>query len=111
MIEVVKESGKKIICCGEPMEKIIPNTVDAALEKHVPVIEYTDNGILVKVGSEPHPMIDIHYIEWIEIRYGNRVEKRYLKPGDKPEVSFTVESKDVSALIYCNLHGLWVSEK
>ena len=111
IVEVIQNGGGTLVCCDMPMEKLIPNTVDAALEKHVPVIKYTDAGVFVSVGSEPHPMIDAHYIEWIEISYGTRKERKYLKPGDKPEAAFKVESKDVRALIYCNLHGLWVSDK
>ncbi|MBW6431586.1 hypothetical protein K0A96_00185 [Patescibacteria group bacterium] len=111
MVEVVKNGGGTLVCCDKPMEKLVPNTVDAALEKHVPVIEYTDAGVLVSVGSEPHPMIDVHSIEWIEISYGARKERKHLKPGDKPEAAFKVESKDASALIYCNLHGLWASAR
>jgi superoxide reductase len=111
MVEVVKDGGGTLVCCDKPMEKLIPNTVDAALEKHVPVIEYNDGGVLVKVGTEPHPMIDVHYIEWIEISYGTRKERKHLNPGDKPEAAFKVESKDARALIYCNLHGLWASAR
>jgi superoxide reductase len=109
MIEALKE-GSEFFCCGEPMVQLIPNSVDAAVEKHVPVIVYTDDGVTVKVGSEPHPMEDTHYIEWIEIEYGDRLERIYLHPGEAPEASFKVAAKDVKALIYCNLHGLWVSK-
>jgi len=109
LVEVVREGGE-LVCCGAPMERLIPNTVDASLEKHVPIVEYTDEGVTVRVGSEPHPMEDAHYIEWIEITYDSRRERKYLNPGDAPETSFRVATKDVSALIYCNLHGLWVSK-
>jgi superoxide reductase len=108
IVEVLKE-GNEIICCGEPMQKIVPNSEDAALEKHVPIIEYTDSGVTIKVGSVPHPMEEAHYIEWIEVFYDSRRERKYLKPGDQPEASFSVAAKDVEALIYCNLQGLWTS--
>jgi superoxide reductase len=109
LVEVVKDGGA-LVCCGEPMEQVIPNSVDASAEKHVPVVEYTDQGVTIKVGSEPHPMEEIHYIEWIEIEYDSRRERRYLKPGEAPEASFRVSAKDVKALIHCNLHGLWTSK-
>jgi superoxide reductase len=93
------------------MKPVIPNSVDADTEKHVPLIEYTDEGVSVRVGSVPHPMEEIHFIEWIEIEYGSRRERKYLKPGEAPETTFKVAAKDVKALIYCNLHGLWVSSE
>jgi len=111
IVEITKDGAGMLVCCDQPMVKLIPNTVDAALEKHVPVVEYVDEGVLVRVGSEPHPMESVHYIEWIEIFYSSRRERKYLSPGDKPEASFRVGSKDVGALIYCNLHGLWTSDK
>ncbi len=109
VVEVLKE-GAEIFCCSEAMKKIVPNTEDASTEKHVPIIEYIDSGVVVKVGSDPHPMEDAHYIEWIEIFYDSRRERKYLKPGDRPEASFVVAAKDVRALILCNLHGLWESK-
>lgn len=111
IIELVKDGSGTLVCCDKPMIKIIPNTVDADLEKHVPVVEYQDDGVLVKVGSSPHPMIDVHYIEWIEIYYDSRKERKYLKPGTEAQAHFRVASKEVTALIYCNIHGLWVSKK
>lgn len=84
-----------------------PNTVDAAQEKHVPVIEKTDTGYKVKIGSVPHPMIGTHYIEWIELIADGKVYRQELKPGDAPEAEFCVNAANVSAREYCNLHGLW----
>lgn len=110
MVEVIEAGTGELVCCGEPMERLVPNTVDAAVEKHVPVIEYTEKGVAIKVGTEPHPMEEAHYIEWIEIEYDSRTERKYLIPGEAPEASFVVDSKDIVARTYCNIHGLWVSK-
>jgi len=96
-----------LVCCGQPMNEINEWTVDASLEKHVPVIEKTDDGILVKVGSVPHPMEESHYIEWIEIIDGEKVYVEYLKPWMKPEVFFPIKYHEwLIAREYCNLHWL-----
>lgn len=108
LVEVLKDA-REPYCCGEPMTLFVPNSVDAAIEKHVPVIDYTDAGVTVRVGATPHPMEEAHYIEWIEIFYDSRRERKYLNPGDTPEAAFKVDAKDIQALIYCNLHGLWHS--
>jgi superoxide reductase len=107
IVEVLHEGTGEMVCCGEPMLLIEENTVDAAKEKHVPVIEKTKDGILVKVGSVEHPMLDAHYIEWIELLADGKVYRQFLKPGEKPEALFKMEADDVSAREYCNLHGLW----
>ena len=86
------------------------NSVDAAHEKHVPVIEKGLNNVTIRVGSEPHPMEDSHYIEWIELFVDDKVDRQYLKPGDKPEAKFNIIVHNMSARAYCNLHGLWKSE-
>ena len=105
IIEVLHEGADALVCCGEPMNLMKANTVDAAQEKHVPVIE----GKTVKVGSVEHPMQEDHYIEWIEATDENgQKAKVFLKPGDKPEAEFCFEP--VSAREYCNLHGLWMKE-
>ena len=109
IVAIVKKTGVPIICCGDEMEEIIPGTTDASQEKHVPVYEVKDNKVIVKVGSVPHPMIDVHYIEWVSIqtKYGN--QRKQLKPGDEPTVCFSIcEGDEVEAVFaYCNLHSLW----
>jgi len=107
IVEVVHDGPGQLVCCDQPMKLQEENTVDAAKEKHVPVIEKTAEGILVKVGSVAHPMIDSHYIEWIQLLADGKAYRQFLKPGDKPEALFKVEGKDLSAREYCNLHGLW----
>lgn len=111
IIEVVHVGGGELVCHGQPMVLQVENSVDAAKEKHVPVIELTDRGVLVKIGSVPHPMIETHYIEWIELIADGKVDKKFLKPGDKPEAEFCLKPKQLTARAYCNLHGLWQAVK
>ena len=91
-------------------EEIIPNTVDAAYEKHVPVIEHNGDHVFVKVGSVAHPMLDVHYIEWIILETATGFQKVDLHPGDEPIASFAVTEPVVAAYEYCNLHGLWMAK-
>ena len=107
IVEVVHGGDGELVCCGEPMKLMKENTVDAAKEKHVPVVEKVAGGYKVKVGSVPHPMEDKHYIEWIELVADGKVYRQFLKPGQAPEAVFTIDAKNVSAREYCNLHGLW----
>jgi len=107
MVEVIHEGKGELICCGQPMKLMVENTVDAAKEKHVPVIEKTADGIKVKVGAVAHPMEEKHYIEWIEIIVDGKVYRQFLKPGDAPEAVFKVDGTQITAREYCNLHGLW----
>ncbi|HEC79466.1 MAG TPA: desulfoferrodoxin [candidate division WOR-3 bacterium] len=107
IVELLHEGVGELVCCNQPMKLMEENTVDAAKEKHVPVIEKTNKGILVKVGSVPHPMEDKHYIEWIELLAGGKAYRQFLEPGGKPEALFTVQTGDASVREYCNLHGLW----
>ena len=111
IVEVVHGGRGTLVCCGEPMILLKENTVDAALEKHVPVIEKTKKGVIVKVGSVPHPMIPEHYIEFIEvITKDNKSDKKFLNPGEKPEAEFCIDIENILfAREYCNLHGLWKS--
>ncbi len=107
IVEVVHASGGTLVCCGQPMKLLVENTVDAAKEKHVPVIEKTADGYKVSVGAVAHPMEDKHYIEFIELVADGMVYRAYLKPGDRPEAFFAVKAAKVEAREYCNLHGLW----
>ena len=109
IVEMVHEGKGQLVCCGKPMVLQEENTVDAAKEKHVPVIEKIDGGYKVKVGSVAHPMEDKHYIEWIELIEGDFSQRVFLKPGQEPEASFCTEASSVTARAYCNLHGLWRS--
>lgn len=111
IIAIVKKTGVPVICCGEPMQEIVPGTTDASVEKHVPVIAVEGNKVTVCVGSAEHPMLDEHYIEWIalETKMGN--QRKSLAPGDAPKACFAICDGDevVAAYAYCNLHSLWRS--
>lgn len=109
IVAIVKATGVPVVCCGEPMEELIPGTVDAALEKHVPVYEVQDGVVTVKVGSVEHPSLPEHYIGFIALVSGNTIQRAELKPGDKPEAVFYIDrNASVDAVYeYCNLHGLW----
>ncbi len=109
IIAIVKGTGVPVICCGEPMQEIIPGTTDAAVEKHVPVCEVNGNKVCVKVGSVEHPMLPEHYIEWIALKTKSGNQRKALKPGDKPEACFAIcDGDEVEAVYaYCNLHSLW----
>lgn len=109
IVEVVHAGAGQLVCCNQPMEALAENTTDAAVEKHVPVIEKVDGGIKVVVGSVAHPMADDHYIEWIEVVVDGKSYTQFLKPGDLPEASFPIDGANVKARAYCNLHGLWKS--
>jgi superoxide reductase len=107
IVEVLHEGAGELVCCGKPMKLIVENTTDAAREKHVPVIEKIADGYKVSVGSVLHPMIDVHYIEWIELDADGQVFRKYLKPGDTPVAIFNVSAENITAREYCNIHGLW----
>jgi len=107
IVEVVHAAAGTLVCCGKPMNLLTENTTDAATEKHVPVIEKTDGGYKVTVGSVAHPMEEKHYIEWIELMADGKAYRQFLNPADKPEAFFKLDAKQVSAREYCNLHGLW----
>ena len=107
IVEVIHGGGGELVCCGDPMQLLVENTVDAAREKHVPVIEKVDGGVKVKVGDVPHPMEEKHYIEWVEIITDGKAYRQFLNPGEAPEATFDVKADQVTAREYCNLHGLW----
>lgn len=111
IVEVRFAGGGTLVCCGKPMKLQSENTVDASLEKHVPVIEAQNGGYLVRVGSVTHPMEEKHYIMWISLIADGQEYTHYLKPGDKPEAFFSVQASSVTAREYCNLHGLWKAER
>jgi superoxide reductase len=107
IVEVLVGGAGELVCCEQPMNKLAENTVDAAKEKHVPVIEKIDGGYKVKVGDVPHPMEEKHYIQWIELIADGKSCVQYLAPGQAPEAVFMTEATSVTAREYCNLHGLW----
>jgi superoxide reductase len=107
IVEVLHGGAGELVCCGQAMTRLKENTVDAAKEKHVPVVEKIDGGVKVKVGDVPHPMEEKHYIEWIEVIAGGKSYIQFLNPGDVPEAVFNIEADAITAREFCNLHGLW----
>jgi superoxide reductase len=110
IVEVMHEGQGELVCCDQPMTLMQENTVDAAHEKHVPVIEKTAEGVKIKIGSLPHPMEEKHYIEWIELIADEQAYRKFLRPGGKPEAIFKIQAQNVIAREYCNIHGLWKAE-
>ena len=110
IVEVLHAGVGELVCCGEPMELLKEKTQDSSIEKHVPYIEKTKDGVLVKVGqNQDHPMEEKHYIEWIQIITDGGSYRKFLKPGDKPQALFEIKAEDILAREYCNIHGLWKS--
>ncbi len=110
--EVLHVGGGELVCCGQPMDLLEEKSGDSeGKEKHVPVIQRDDDGTIVKVGSIPHPMEESHYIEWIELenKDKNKICKKSLKSGEKPEAKFCAKTNNVKSRVYCNIHGLWES--
>ena len=107
IVAVLDGGAGELVCCGEAMVKQTENTVDAAKEKHVPVVAAGNGVVTVKVGDVAHPMEEKHYIEWIEINADGKSYRQFLNPGDAPEATFNVSAGQVTARAYCNLHGLW----
>lgn len=109
IVAMVKDAGVPILCCGQKMTEIVPGTKDGALEKHVPVYQIEGNIVKVSVGSVHHPMLAEHSIEWVTLQTKEGVQRKALKPGDAPEVTFALSDGDEVEAVYayCNLHGLW----
>lgn len=110
IVEVLHGADGELVCCGQPMEKMVAKEADEGREKHVPVIEKANGGIKVKVGSIAHPMEQQHYIEWIEVVSDGRAYRQFLNPGDAPEAIFNIDSGVITALEHCTIHGLWKGE-
>ncbi len=111
LVTFINASGAQLTCCGEKMSEISPNTVDAAVEKHVPVVIVDGNTVTVEVGSVEHPMVPEHFIQWIYIETDKGFQIKYLEPSEKPKAVFTLNGeKLIAAYEYCNLHGLWKKE-
>ena len=112
IVEVLHAAPGQLVCCGKPMEKQEEQTQDASTEKHVPYIEKTDKGILVKVGqNQMHPMEEKHFIEWIQVFADGISHRRFLKPGDTPEAFFEISAESLEVREYCNIHGLWKNKQ
>ena len=111
IVEVLHTGSGTLVCCGQPMELLEEKTEDEGREKHVPVIEKTETGVKIKIGSVPHPMEEKHFIEWVEILADGRLYRKTLKPGDEPEAEFRIKAEDIAAREHCSVHGLWKSSE
>jgi superoxide reductase len=111
IVEVLHEGVGELVCCEQPMKLLEPKTADEGKEKHVPVMEKIDKGIKVKVGSVPHPMEEKHFIEWIAVDTERGPFRKFLKPGEKPEVEFEIKEEVLGAREFCNVHLLWSAKK
>jgi len=111
IVEVLDGGTGQLVCCSQPMLLLEENTVDAAREKHVPVIEKVKGAYKVKIGSVAHPMKEKHYIKWIELLADGKTFISFLEPGMAPEATFHIDATSASARGYCNLHGLWKGEE
>ena len=111
LIGLIENKGVPIVCCGDNMTELIPNTVDASGEKHLPEVTASGDNIKVQVGSVPHPMVEEHYIHFIYVETERGGQRKCLKPGDQPSTEFSfVNDKPVAVYEYCNLHGLWKTQ-
>lgn len=109
IVEMLHSGAGEMSCCGQPMDLKQSKSEEEGIEKHRPVMERTETGVIVQVGETPHPMESEHYIEWIEVVTEHRVYRKFLEPGSEPVVEFFLEAKNITARAYCNVHGLWVS--
>jgi len=108
-VGMIHASGVQMICCGDPMTEVVPNTTDAAQEKHVPVITVDGNKVTVDIGSVPHPMTPEHHIAWVYLETEQGGQRKCLAVDGAPRMEFalTPGDKAIAAYAYCNLHGLW----
>ena len=111
LIGMVNDAGVPMSCCGERMEALVPNSVEASGEKHIPVVEIKDGVVEVNIGSVDHPMVEEHFIQWVYLHTERGGQRKALKPGEAPHVRFCLgDDKPLAVYEYCNLHGLWVKE-
>lgn len=111
LVGVLHDSGVPMMCCGQKMEALEPNTTDAAGEKHLPVVTVEEGTLNVNVGSVSHPMLPEHFIEWVYVQTEHGGQRRALKPGGDPNVTFALgDDRAAAVYAYCNLHGLWMTE-
>lgn len=108
VVEVLDGGAGAVVCCGQSMQLLDAKTEDSTKEKHVPYVEKSEGGITVRVGqNEAHPMLDKHWIQWIEVLVDGKSYRQFLNPGDKPEAFFPVTGETITARELCNVHGLW----
>jgi superoxide reductase len=111
LVTLIHESGAPLTCCGQEMDEVTPNTVEAVVEKHLPVVTIDGDTVTVEIGSVEHPMVPEHYIQWVYLETDKGFQMKYLEPGQIPKAVFVLkDEKVISAYEYCNLHGLWKTE-
>ena len=111
IVELVNDAGPKPFCCGQKMNELVPNTVEASGEKHIPAVKVEEAVVEVNVGSVDHPMVDVHWIEWVQLVTDKGSYRKWLNPGEAPNVKFLLgQEKPLAVYAYCNLHGLWKTE-
>lgn len=108
IIGLIHNAGVPMVCCGEVMEELIPNTTEASTEKHLPVVTMVGNTVIVEIGSVPHPMEEKHYIQWVYLETKRGGQRKCLTPGEEPKLVFALEDDElINVFEYCNIHGLW----
>lgn len=110
LVSLLEDAGVPLTCCGKTMERLTPNTADASVEKHVPLVHIEGNKVSVQIGEARHPMTEVHYIKWIALKQGQKTQWMELKYSDEPVAEFTLDTDrkdEFSVFAYCNLHGLW----
>ena len=112
IIGKIKDSGVPLVCCGQKMTQLIPGTVEASVEKHIPVARVEGDLVTVQIGAVEHPMIPEHYIPWVYLQTATGGQRKNLAPGSAPAVTFALsqDEKPVAVYAYCNLHGLWKAD-
>ena len=111
IVEMVHDAGVPVVCCGQKMDELVPNSVEASGEKHIPAVSVHEEYVEVNVGSVDHPMVDVHWIEWVQLQTDKGSYRHYLNPGEAPYVKFLLNvEKPLAVYAYCNLHGLWKTE-
>ena len=111
IVGMIQSAGVPLVCCGEPMEELIPNSVDAAQEKHVPHVQVEGSLVTVEIGAVAHPMTEEHLIQWVYLQTEKGGQRKCLVAGEAPKVTFSLtEDRPVAVFAYCNLHGLWIKE-
>ena len=111
LVEMVNDAGVTPVCCGQKMNALVPGSVDASKEKHVPDVKVGAGGVAVNVGSVNHPMEEVHWIEWVQLVTDQGSYRKWLNPGQSPNVEFLLgDEKPLAVYAYCNLHGLWKTD-
>lgn len=111
IVGIVHDGGVPLVCCGQKMTKLEPGTVEASVEKHLPVVSVENGIITAKIGSVSHPMTEEHHISWIYLQTDRGGQRKALNPNEKPEVTFALtDEKPIAVYAYCNLHGLWKTD-